>query len=114
MNQKQNSLEQIKSDIKALLESAISAFEFVETVDWFNDNFFDGTMTLQEAKSLFRIIDGLELNHAECSVIQSCLTRVSNRCQILGLAVLEYEANRLSKRLHALADESVGLDYANV
>jgi|GEM_PF-6642237 hypothetical protein len=35
MNQEQNSLKQIKSDVKALLESFVSAFEFVETVDWF-------------------------------------------------------------------------------
>jgi hypothetical protein len=99
MNQKQNSLKQIKSDVKALLESAIPAFEFVETVDWFNDNFFDGTMTLHEAKSLIRIIGNLELNHTGCSLIQSCLTRISNRCQILGLEVLAYEARTLSDRL---------------
>ncbi len=99
MNQERNNLKQIKSDIKALLESAISAFEFVETVDWFNDNFFDGTMTLHETKSLIRVIGGMEPNHADCSAIQSCLTRISNRCQILGLEVLAYEARTLSDRL---------------
>jgi hypothetical protein len=99
MNQERNNLKQIKNDIKALLESFISAFEFVETVDWFNDNFFDGTMTLHEATSLIRVIGGMEPNHADCSVIQSCLTRISNRCQILGLEVLAYEARTLSDRL---------------
>jgi hypothetical protein len=106
MKQRQSDFNQIKSDVKALLESAISAFEFVEAVGWFNDNVFDGTMTLHEAKSLIRVIGGMEPNHANCSVIQSCLTRVSNRCQILGLEVLAYEANRLLDRLDALADES--------
>jgi hypothetical protein len=99
MNQEQNSLKQIRSDIKALLESAIPAFEFAEMVDWFNDNIFDGTMTLHEAKSLIRVIGGMETNHAECSVIQSCLTRISNRCQILGLEAMAYEARTLSDRL---------------
>ena len=99
MNQIQYSLKQIKSDIKALLESVIPAFEFVETVGWFNDNLFDGTMTLHEAKSLIRVIGGMEPNHADCSAIQSCLTRISNRCQILGLEVLAYEARTLLDRL---------------
>jgi hypothetical protein len=99
MEKRKNELDQLKRDIKALLESAISAFEFAETVDWFNDNLFDGTMTLHEAKSLIRVIGGMEPNHADCSAIQSCLTRISNRCQILGLEVLAYEARTLSDRL---------------
>jgi hypothetical protein len=99
MSQERNDLKQIKSDIKVLLESAIPAFEFVETMDWFNDNFFDGTMTLHEAKSLIRVIGGMGPNHADCSVIQSCLTRISNRCQILGLEAMAYEARILSDRL---------------
>jgi hypothetical protein len=99
MNQEQNSLKQIKNDIKALLESVTSAFEFAETADWFNDNIFDGTMTLHEARSLIRVIGGMEPNHADCSVIQSCLTRISNRCQILGLEAMAYEARILSDRL---------------
>jgi hypothetical protein len=99
MNQEQKTLTQIKSDIKALLESAIPAFEFAETVDSFNDNLFKGTMTLHDAKSLTRVIGDMKLNYAECSVIQSCLTRISNRCQILGMEVLAYEARTLSDRL---------------
>jgi hypothetical protein len=99
MDKRQNDFNQLKHDIKILLESVILAFEFAETVDWFNDNLFDGTMTLHEAKSLIRGIGVMEPNHAACSVIQSCLTRISNRCQILDLEVLAYGARTLSDRL---------------
>jgi hypothetical protein len=106
MDKRQNDFNQLKRDIKILLESVILTFEFAETVDWFNDNLFDGTMTLHEAKSLIRGIGDMEPNHAACSVIQSCLSRISNACQILGLEAMAYEANRLLGRLDALADES--------
>ena len=73
--------------------------DFKLAVNLFNDKLFDGTMTLHEAKSLIRIIGDMAAYHADCLVIQSCLTRISKRCQILGLEAMAYEARTLSDRL---------------
>ncbi len=102
MNQRQNTFDQLNFNIKIFLESVILVFQFAETVDWFNDNLFDGTMTLHEAKSFVRIIGDREANATDCSLVQLCLSRISNRCEILGLEAMAYEAKKIAERLEQL------------
>lgn len=45
------------------------------------------------------MIGDMEPNHADCSVNQSCLTHISNECQILDMEAMAYEARILLKRL---------------
>jgi hypothetical protein len=91
VNHEQIKVNQLKRDIKILLESFVSAFSFSE-----------------DEKSLIRIINGMEATPTNCSVIQACLTRISDKCGELDLNAMEYEAKTLSDRLDALADESDG------
>jgi hypothetical protein len=91
MNHEQIKFNQLKRDIKILLESFVSAFPFSEN-----------------EKSLIRIIGNMEATPTNCAVIQACLTRISDKCGELDLNAMEYEAKRLSDRLDAIADENDG------
>ena len=46
----------------------------------------------------------MEANLTDCSVIQACLSRSSDKCGELDLKAMEYEAKTLSDRLDAIAD----------
>jgi hypothetical protein len=82
MNHGQITFNQLKRDIKRLLESFVSAFPFSE-----------------DEKSLIRIINGIKATHTHYSVIQACLTRISDKCGELDLNAMEYEAKTLRERL---------------
>jgi hypothetical protein len=96
MNHEQVKFNQLKRDIKILLESFVSAFPFSE-----------------DEKSLLRIIGNMESTPTDCFVIQACLSRISDKCGELDLNAMEYEAKTLSERLDALADKSNLLGFAN-
>ncbi|HEY8096743.1 MAG TPA: hypothetical protein VIE65_11730 [Methylobacter sp.] len=91
MNQEQVKFNQLKRNIQILLEAFVSAFPFSEN-----------------EKSLIRMIGNMEANPTDCSVIQSCLSRIMDKCGELDLNAMEYEAKTLSDRLDALADENDG------
>jgi hypothetical protein len=82
MNREQIKFNQLKRDIKILLESFVSAFPFSE-----------------DDKSLIRIINGMEPTPTDCSVIQSCLSRISDKCGELDLNAMKFEAKTLLDRL---------------
>ena len=82
MNHDQIKFSQLKRDVKILLESFVSAFPFSE-----------------EEKSLLRIIGNMEAIPSDCSVIQSCLSRISDKCGELDLNAMKFEAKTLLDRL---------------
>ena len=106
MNTQRNDFNRMKSDIRPLLDGFISAFTFAEQIADFNDTFFEGKFTLEEAKSLRRIIDEIEDDECGLSVIKSCLAGVSSQCGIRGLEVMAYEANAIMARLEQFTGES--------
>jgi hypothetical protein len=53
----------------------------------------------ENEKSLIRIIGNMEANPTDCSVIQSSLSRISDKCGEFDLNAMEYEARTLLDRL---------------
>jgi len=52
----------------------------------------------------------MEPTPTDCSVIQSCLSRISDKCGELDLDSMEYEAKMLLNRLEQFEFEEVGTE----
>lgn len=93
MNHEQIKFNQLKRDIKHLLEAFVSGFPFAEN-----------------EKSLIRIIGNMEPTPTDSAVIQSCLSRIADQCAELDLDSMEYEAKMLLDRLEQFEFEEVGTE----
>jgi hypothetical protein len=113
MNKQRDDFKKLKIDIDACLDSFISAFAYLEQIADSNDCVFEGKLALEEARTVYRIIDEIDSIEGGGSVITTCLNHVSSQCKAVGLDAMTFEAMTIAARMEAFKDNSDKLVSTN-
>jgi hypothetical protein len=102
MQENKIDFDQLKKEVGLVLDAFIRANETIAAITEFNDDLYDGTLLLEEAKALQRLIGGFSPDEETCDLIKATLTLIAKRCKSDGASVIAYEADALIDRLSHL------------